>query len=151
MENKEKSLSNKSFLLANSSDLGIFLFKETILSNYKDPIIEFATNGRILVDLIKNGYRPDVIITNMRLTRIDIHSAIIKIREIMPDAKFIAYSSLPFLTEDDVKGFNAFVSMYMRNIKLVSVINDVIEHGSYLGKEKLYDICPLPSMNFIKK
>jgi len=76
MKNTEKSLSNKSFLLAHSSDFGIALFEETIKTFYKDPIIKIAYNGKQLVEIVKNGYRPDVIITNMRLEIIDVHSAI---------------------------------------------------------------------------
>ena len=101
LQNKitEINLSNKVILVA-EDELSNFLLIDAILSNSNATILH-AKNGIEAIDLCRNNSKIDLILMDIKMPRMDVHSASKLIKEFRPDLPIIAQTAYALESEKE--------------------------------------------------
>jgi two-component system CheB/CheR fusion protein len=89
----------KKVLIADDELTSILLLKEYLIPTGIEVIS--ATNGKVAVDLLENGLRPDLILMDLRMPVLDGYTATAAIKEKYPELKVIAQTAYVMPDDED--------------------------------------------------
>lgn len=118
------------------------LFRKNLITLLKEHDIDCigeAGNGKELIKLLERGKRPDVLLLDLQMPKMDGNTVLKILKTEYPYIKIVILTGF----EDDVlkndfraKGVNAFVTKSIDLMEVVTVIRNVHESSSYRNLEK---------------
>lgn len=122
---ESKNAEKLKVLIAEDNESNFILYENMLAGNYE---ITHAWNGEEAVDLFMQS-RPDVILMDINMPKMDGYEATAEIKRIDPDIPIIAVTAYAFATDKErmlESGFNGYVSKPIHLSKLQEEIKYVM-------------------------